>query len=403
MGQQDRFNLIKMWISGVLRTISSSCLAILPVFFLRNGLTEVQISFYSSLAQTVNLVVSLSCSGITAYYKDSRKILAVLLFLQGLLSALYALFGLFSMNLDVLYICILGIASLLAVVSALFTIFDYKLPCEIMSMKSYSTHVAYSSLFCGIVGTGISLVLPVLYRKYSFFTVASACILIAGVTLALSAFVMMWLKPIGESSVALQNQRPRLNPVKDVLRLLSNRDFRLLFIPNILRGFGSGMLSIISLIAIRGFSMEDGDVPLITAAANVGVFLSSFLYIILVKRLGIPWTGLVGGILFCLICFSSFGNATTFLAFYTLAQVGLHLLGNAIPNMIYCSIEPGIISQFQTWRMILLSLGSAIGTPVYAALLDKVPVIVLFLISAVAIFLSVLGYYLLYRGKNVKT
>lgn len=402
MGQRDKFNLIKMWISGALRTISTSCLAILSVFFLRNGLTEIQISFYNSLAHTVNLVISLSFSGITAYYKDSRPALAVLLLLQGLLTGLYALFGFVSMDLGILYICVLGIASLLAVVSALFTIFDYKLPCEIMAMESYSTHVAYSSLFCGIVGTGISFILPFFYREYSFFDVATTCIIISGVALILAALVMLWLKPIGDVPVSSTKQRPKFNPIKDIQHLLKNYDFRFLFIPNILRGFGSGMLSIIALIALRAFSMEDGDVPLITAAANVGVFLSSFIYVFLVKRFGIPWTGLVGGILFGFICFSAFGNSVSFLVIYCVAQVGLHLVGNAIPNMIYCSVDPSIMSQFHTWRMILLTLGSAIGTPIYAALLDKVPIVVLFIISTVATLLSVLGYYLLYHKKRVK-
>lgn len=91
----------------------------------------------------------------------------------------------------------------------------------------------------------------------------------------------------------------------------------------------------------------------------------------------------------------------SFLVICCFAQVGLQLLGNAIPNMIYCSIAPGIMRQFQKWRMILLALGSAIGTPICAALLDKVPIIVLFLISAAATFISVLGYYLLYHKKRV--
>ena len=60
------------------------------------------------------------------------------------------------------------------------------------------------------------------------------------------------------------------------------------------------------------------------------------------------------------------------------------------------------MSQFQTWRMTLLALGSALGTPVYAALLGKVPVIVLFLISICATILSALGYYLLYRTNKTK-
>lgn len=401
MGRQDKYNLIKMWISGVLRTISGSCLAILSVFLLRNGLTEIQISFYSSLAQTVNLVISLSFSGITAYYKDSRPALAILLLLQGLLSGLYAIFGFVRMDLDALYICVLGIASLLAVVSALFTIFDYKLPCEIMAMESYSTHVAYSSLFSGVVGTGVSFVLPILYRKYPFYEVATTSIIVSGVTLILAALVMLWLKPLNSEPDQTSNQRPKFNPIKDIHRLLRNYDFRFLFIPNILRGFGSGMLSIIALIALRGFAMEDGDVPLITAAANIGAFLSSFIYVFLVKRLGIPWTGLLGGILFGVICFSAFGNSVSFLVIYCVAQIGLHLAGNAIPNMIYCSIDSSIMSQFHTWRMILLALGSAIGTPIYAALLDKVPIVILFIISAAATFLSVFGYYLLYHKKRV--
>ena len=339
MGQIEKHNLIKMWIGAVFRTISGSCLAILPVFYLRNGLTEVQISFVSSLSQTVSLIVSLSCSGIAAYYKDSRKPIAVILLIQGLLSALYTIFGFVTMELNTLYVCILSLASLLAVISSLFTIFDYKLPCEIMEMKTYSTYCAYSSLISGIAGMGINLFLPILYSKYTFSSVASGAIVVGGFALIVSAFLMLRLKPISGAIDIAPKQKVKINPINDIHTLFKNHAFRFLFIPNILRGFGSGMLSIISLIAIRYFSMADGDVSLITAAANIGVFLSSFLYIFLVKHIGIPKTGLVGGLLFGVICLAAFGNSISFLVFYCVAQIGLHMLGNAIPSMIYCSIE----------------------------------------------------------------
>lgn len=402
MRQCEKTNLFKMLIFNILHTISGSCLAILPVYFLRSGLTEVQISIYSSLAQTVSLFVSLSFAGITANFRDSRPAIAVILLIQGVLTAAYALFCVVTLDLTVVFICVLVLASLISVVSAVYTIFSYKLPCEIMEMQSYSTYVACSGLCSGIVGTLISLLLPLLFQRFSYFPVASFCILLSSAILIISSFVNLTLKPIGGYQPAPVKKGIRFNPIKDFQDLIANREFRILFIPNILRGVGSGMFSIISLIAVQVFLMEDGDVSMITAAGNVGTFLSSFLYLLLVKHIGIPKTGLVGGLIAGAICFAAFGNVLSFLVLYAVASVGLHLMGNAMPNMIYCSVDPSIMSRFHTWRLALLALGSAIGTPLYAWLLDKVPVIVLFVISSSATILSVLGYYFLYRSKQTR-
>ena len=403
MKQYEKGNLYKMLIFNILHTISGSCLAILPVYFLRSGLSEIQISVYSSLAQTINLAISLSFAGITANMKDSRPAIAVILIIQALLTAGYALFCFFAFNTTAIFIIVLAIASIVAMASAVYTIFSYKLPCEIMEMESYSTYIAYSGLVCGIMGTLFSLLLPLLFQRYAYFPVAAFCIILSSVALILCAIVNLLLKPLAQGQQNVPVKQIHFNPINDFRDLISNREFRILFIPNILRGVGSGLLSVISLVAVQAFFMEDGDVPMITAAGNIGTFLASFLYLFLVKHIGIPKTGMVGGVIAGAICLAAFGNAYTFLAFYCIASVGLHLMGNAMPNMIYCSVDPSIMSRFHTWRLALLALGSAIGTPIYAALLGKVPVIVLFAISTAATILSVLGYYLLYRSKQIKS
>lgn len=399
MHRYVKYNMTLMWISSILRTISSSCLSILTVYFLRIGLSEVQISFYNSLSSTINLVISLSCAGIAAHYKDSRPALAIGLLAQGVLTAAYTLFSAVALEISLSYVCILGVASLIAVVSAVEVIFLYKLPCEVMEMDTYSTHIAYSSLFTGVAGTLISLVLPVIFRHYSFFPVASGCIIVAAVALALAAFVVLQLKPITQPTESPERQRIRINPIRDIRCLIANRDFRLLLIPNILRGVGAGVLSLISFIAIRELSMADGDITLITAASNIGGFLSSFLYVYLVKRFGVPCTGLIGGFLFCFLIISTANGIVPFLFIYGITCVGMHLMDNAIPNMIYCNVDSSIMSQFHTWRLALCSLGSAIAAPIYASLLDVVPVVALFTIGVSTYFISILGYYLLYRKK----
>lgn len=212
---------------------------------------------------------------------------------------------------------------------------------------------------------------------------------------------MYRLKMINGSKAVTSNRTEKItiNPWLDLKMLIQNKDFVFLIIPNFLRGIGAGVVTMIALIAIRSVGMADSDTPLLTTAGNIGSMLSSALYVYLVRRFGIPKTGLIGGCIFCLMCLTPLGGTTSFLILYGAAHAGYIILGNAIPNMVYQAADQTIISRFHTWRLAITAMGTAVGTPLCGVLMDKVPPIVLLLIAALVILLCTIGYYLCYHKR----
>jgi len=400
MSQTVRFNIIKLWIIGALRAASTAFLAMLSVYFLRNGMSEVQISFHSSLSQVVNLGASLLFAGVAAGFRSSGKARGMMLCIQAVLTAAYAIFCVWNASDNVFFIVILLIAAVLAVVSAVATIFDYKLPCEVMDIEYYSVYAAYAGLFSGAVGMVIGMLLPLLYQKIDFSLATGISILLSALCLVLAAIVNKFLKLVHPG--ASDNMRIHFNPIDDFKILFSDSDFRALFFPNLIRGFGTGITALIAIIAIRSLQMPDGDVSLITAAANIGTILSSFLYVFFVKRIGIPKTGLVGALIWGVSCLCLLRGTAAFLILYCIAFVGKIIFDNALPDMIYQTVDAKIISPFHTWRLAITALGTAASTPIYAVLLDTVPTTLLFVFSSLCFILCALGYYIRYRKRLAK-
>ena len=407
MEKIEKRNIICLWAIGMLRAAATAFLSVLPAYFLRSGMNDMQISLYNTVAQLVSTSTSLLCAGVASGFRDSRKPLLMLLTIQSVFTGMYALFCAFRVPAGSFYMIMLFICGLLAIVSALTTIFDYKQPYEIMKIESYSVYVAYAGLFSGIIGAIVGVVLPMLFKKFDFYLITGCSIVSAALCLLISALLMYRLKLIGSAKAddAVPSEKIAIHPLLDLKQLAQNKDFLFLVMPNFLRGIGAGIVSMIALIAIRSIGMTDSDTPLLTTAGNIGSMLSSFLYVYFVKRFGVPKTGLIGGCIFCVICLAPFGGSTLFLILYGAAYIGYIVLGNAIPNMVYECADQTIISQFHTWRLAIMAMGTAVGTPICGILLDKIPAALLLLLAAFAILLCMIGYYLCYykRIKHVST
>ena len=399
MNITTRSNIIKLIVKSSLQAASVSFLSVLPGFFLRGGMSDAQIGIYNSLSQIVNMSVSLYCAGLAAGFSDSRKMINIILFLQAIFTAAYAIFCCVTGSAEVFYGVILLIAAILAIIAAVNTVYEYKLPCEVMDLQFYSVYVGYSGLFCGVISILIGAVLPVLFKHCDFYAVTGFSIIASAVCLLITIPVVRSMKPIGEQ-VQKNIEVSKLSAFDNIKKLLSDRDFLVLLVPNFLRGWGAGLVSMIAVIAMRAFSMEEGQIPLITAAANIGTVLSSFVYIYLVKKCGTVKTGLIGGVIFSVIIFSTGLDFYGFLIIYCISHTGFYIVSNAIPDMIYRFADKTIISAFHTWRLAVTAFGTAAATAVFGVLIESVPPVRIFAAGAAGYLLCVIGYYILYRNKD---
>lgn len=390
-----------MWTAGALTASCTSLTTVLSAFYLYGGMTEGQISVYLAVAQVVNIAVSLLCAGITSASADSRKAAGWMYLLCGISWLPYipiCLFGL-PVRLFTGAMFVLGLGT--TVFSALRVIYDYKLPCEVLDMRFYSEYTAYLGLFSGIAGMVIGIGLPLVYDRLPYAGVTAAVFALAAACMALGAFCIVRMKPISAEAGPAEHQKIAVRPWQDLKRLLANRDFRVMLVPNTIRGVSAGLVSMLAVIALREEVLTQTNVTMMTAVNYAGTFLSCFLYVKLVRRFGIPVTGLVGAVLFCLVVAAMGGGTGWFLVVYGIAATGNNLAANAFPDMVYHSVPQEIISPFHTWRLALMALGTAISTPIFGALLPVVAAEVLLVIGAAGLLLCALGYYLFYRKQKM--
>lgn len=395
----NKSNFLKLWLSDATYAAASALSAgsVLTAFLMRVGMSEGQIAAYLSVTQFVNLAISLLFAGAASTVRDTRKPLLWLTVVSGALTVCHIVFC-FSDFRDLLTFALVVILGCFqAAITALRTIYIYKLPCDVMDLQYYSVYAGYQGLFTGAAGIGIGFLLPLFFTRYSFMLVSGFAFAAAGILLVLSGVCLWVLQPIvkTEEESASSAARPmgRWSIIDDLRRLAGNREFRCLLVPNILRGFGGAMIGIYAVLVIRAGILQEETASLLTAAMYIGTLLSCFAYVFCVKRFGIPQTCLFGGILFCLVCFSLIGGSTVCVILYTAAYIGYNIVCCAIPDLIYQSVSSDLISIFQTWRLAMTQLGLVAASALYGAMVESFSGVWLVLIGCAGYLVCAVWYF----------
>lgn len=390
-------NRARLCIRDALVAASSSLTSasVLTAFFIRGGMSDVRISVYMSVTQLCNLIISLLFAGITEKYRDTKRSASMLYTAGGAAVLMLIPFTAFEFSEGVFYTAMMIIGCLIQTAAAVRFVFEYKLPCEVMDTGDYSTYVALSNMCGGAAGIIAGLTLSALLGSFGFMAVMGCAFTAAAILLFGASAFNSSLKIIHEVG---GNSLIRSDPLTSIRRLMKNACFRALIVPNFIRGIGAGVIAMITVVAIKSVGLEENDVPLVTTTTYIGMLASCLIYIYSAKRLGAPLSGLIGGAAFLTLSFSMTGSKYIFLAVYTFAYTGYNIVCCAIPDMVFQSVRPDIMGAFNTWRMIMTTLGTALSTALIGYLLEYIPADVITSAGSLAVFVCSLWYYLYYHS-----
>lgn len=391
-----RKNLILLWIRDALAGISGAfgSAAILQGFLLHAGLSEEKIGIYVTFGTIVNFIASLGLSGAASATKKTVKISSLCFVLTGLVNAAYILPALIKSDSSVLFIFVMAVMGLSSAVLAVKNIFEYKLPCEVINADIYAKYISVSGIISGLAGLICGVLITFLYRSSDFDKISAIVFLISSLTIVTAGILNGFLKTL--YPVKTTDEKKRLFGQLKVL--FSNRDFRILLMPNFLRGLGAALISLSAVLAVKAAGFKEEECAVISSLTSAGMLISCAIYLPTIRKCGRALTAFLGAAAFCLVipAFLS-NNRTVFIVLYGIAYVGYNVTCNAIPDLIYRHISPEIISPFQTWRLALLTLGTTAGTSLFGFMLARVsPVIILF-IGVFGYFVCGTAYYIYYR------
>lgn len=392
-------NFWLLWFRDALVSAASAfaSVSVLQALFLQIGMSTAQVSFYVSFTQAMYLAASLLFADATRHYRNTRRANVTLFLVQAFFLMMHLPLTLVSgirPGTACLIAMILG--ALMYAVYALRLVFDYKQPCEVMDISEYSTYTSISGIFTGAGGMLTGFFLTFLYAHGDFFSVTSFAFIAAGACQAGAALFNRMLRPYSTPGTQETNNEIKKKGIVGIL--FRDREFRSLILPNLVRGIGAGVVSMLPTLAMRQAGFNEGNVSLITSFTYLSTFISCAVYAWAGKKhFPLPLFGVIGSVLFFFLCFSLSSSVSLFLAMYFPAYCGYNIVCYAIPDMVYKSVDPEIISAFHTWRMALTTLGTSAAAMAVGALAELIDGKWLILAGCISIFYCCISYFLYFK------
>lgn len=393
-------NLILLWIRDALAGISGAfgSAAIIQGFLLHAGLSEEKIGIYVTFGTIVNFIASLGLSGVASATKKTVRISSICFLLTGIVNAAYILPALINTGGSALFVFVMAVTGVASVVLAVKNIFEYKLPCEVINADVYAKYISVSGILSGLSGLGCGVLITFLYRTADFNRISALVFLISSLTIIAAGILNGFLKTL----YPVKSTDGTKNRLFGQLKVLfANRDFKILLLPNFLRGFGAALISLAAVLAVKTAGFREEECAVISTLTSAGMLISCAVYLPLIRKAGRALTAFLGALAFCLVIPAFLSHSRpVFIILYGIAYVGYNVTCNAVPDLIYRHISPELISPFQTWRLALLTLGTTAGTSLFGFLLTRVPAAVILFTGVAGYLVCGTAYYVYYRKKQ---
>lgn len=370
--------------------------SVIQAFMTECKISESFISFYVAILQLVQVFIMLLVSGRIERTKNIIKSTSLTHMFQAVLPAALIILCFFKGgNVFIAYgvILLLGVAANIA--QGINNIIAYKLPYHIIDIKDYGRVVSIGGIFISIFGAAISFILSVSSNYGSYFSVMSLFFLFATASLILSGAIVKSYKD--EFSAPGKSETKKIN-------MLLYKPFYTLAIPNLLRGISTGIISVAFVIGSYLNILDANTAGVLALISQIASLLGYFLYKAISKGNHdgaiLLFSSISMAVLFPFLIINK--TEVVFYIIYFLLNIVLILINVGVPVAVTKIVHYDYIGQYSAWRMLLHTLGCAIGSGITVFLLSA------FVGNATLIFagscqlISGISYYLFLRNPKNK-
>jgi len=363
---------------------------LLQTFMLEMGIAADVVSRTVSIFQVVQGSIMLLCASLVEKVKHVPKVCAVLI-LNPLFLLLVMLF--FSITGDrnafpgAYYIVLAG-GCITNVLLGLYNVLVYKRPYHIMDMHEYGRITANGSVIIGIFGMAVSFLMTFSLGKFSFFSVICGFSAVGTVLLISASVIASSFHEVGNGENITKPQQEKIN-------LFRYKPFYILFVPNLLRGISAGVFGVAVTIGYYFGVMNSMTSSFINIAVYIGTIISGVLYVRIAKKWDTARIILVFTVLSAvsLPIMLAGKSAAVFVAAYMASYLFIQTFGTAIPVCVTEFVEYQVMGRYTAWRMMLQTVGIAIGGFLVPVLLEHIGGIPTLLFAGVLNVLTGVSYY----------
>lgn len=292
------------------------------------------------------------------------------------------------------YAYILAFSCISSMGLGIYNIMCYKLPLEIYKISNYGKLCSICGIVSGLASFGLTSLLSFLLKNTELgYRIVFAIFFSFGLILyIICSIITITFKPL-----YAPKETPKKSSIKE---LLKEGKFTKLIIPNFLRGVGTSIIALTTVIGLKDGILDATTSTYIAVFTVLGALIGNIAYL-LVKKFSslkiIITTSILMFILFPLMVITK--NIYIFFACYLLGWALNTIYGIAIPVSVYDNISSKIIGGYSAWRMLIFTSGHIIIGFFLNALLEHCGSFIVLLIGASCLLICGLSYVLVFRKR----
>ena len=295
------------------------------------------------------------------------------------------------------YVLLLGAGIFFNMFYGIYTVIALKLPYLIMDMHDYARVSAVTGLLGGLVALGYSSLLSFLQFRLDFFRLMSGVYALTLLLLIGCMVATLTLKKTHHVEIGKGKPATRIN-------YLTYKPFSALIIPNVIRGFSSGVLGMAVTVGYYMGSLNSQSASIVVVIGNLVTILGCAVYSLVAGRVGERVIILVAAAGVCIFMpmMTFFSTTATFLVFYGIASFFRVFVDYGIPVAVTRIASYETMGQYSAGRMLLNSMGTMLAGFLCVPMFRLFGVTVTIVISAVMQLITGISYYIYMKKNNIR-
>lgn len=392
-------NLIKFFLSSTLWVVVNTFTAgtALQTFLMENGFSEERTNIIGSSGQVISIIAMLLFSPVADKIKEVIPVTArtyLLYFPLVILLLIVCLLGNFGWVLTVLLFLTIGLYS---VAGGLQSSLTYKLPYMILDMRHYGRTTAICGILTGVMGLLISLVLTWLQNAWGY-TNAMTGLFILCVPLLLATYILIHtMRPLASAPAPAKKDAVKINYFRF-------KPFSQLIAANFLRGFGTGVLTVVVTIGYYCDILDAKSASIVLVISNFTTFLGCGLYSVFTGKIPEKWIlllaniGVAVGASIMLIG----SNTTMFLIGYAFTTTFWTVVNYSIPVATTQIADYTVMGQYSSGRLLLHTAGSGLAGFLCIRLIDLIGGLPTMILTGVCFLVCGISYFVYMKKNNLR-
>lgn len=390
-------NIRKFYIYSVLWSIITLVTSgsVAQTFLLEYGFSEENVTVFVSVMQIVQvLTIFLFSKGSDGVRSVVKTMASVHILDVPLCLFLLVLCFLTFTDLSPVYTVLLLVGGIYSISVGINNVLVYKLPYHIMDMKYYGRYISISSALIGIVAVAFSIVSHLAQSAFGFAPAMKGIYILTIVVWAVFLFITFSMK---EEKVKLPEK------TKEKINLFKYRPFITLVLPNVLRGFCLGIVSMAITIGYYTELIDGVSANYVIIITNALTILGSFAFSKIARYMRDKNIILICSIVLAVLLplLTVFGTGV-FLVVYAVVYFFLIILNNIVPVTVTKIIDYKVAGQYSAGRMLLNTLGTSLAGFLCVPMFKAIGVIPTLAISGGMQLVSGIGYYIVLVGIEKK-